>query len=130
MLCVFNPLQRSPNERAAQKALAQAATTIVHGPKPTVSVQKVTDVLFGEARFSELSFDDIDILTTQIPTVALGSTVIEALVKSGIASSNGEARRLLEANAVSVNGEKITNDTKIESQSLIKKGKNNFVLVR
>ncbi|CAN5378131.1 tyrosine--tRNA ligase [soil metagenome] len=123
-------MAENPAARTAQKALAQAVTTIVHGPKRTVSVQKVTAVLFGDAPFSELSFDDIDILTTQIPTVELGITIIEALVQSGIASSNGEARRLLEGNAVSVNGEKTMVDSKIDTQSLIKKGKNNFVLVR
>ncbi len=123
-------MAQNPAARVAQKSLAQAVTTIVHGPKRTVSVQKVTNVLFADAPFSELSFDDIDILTTQIPTVELGITIIEALVQTGTASSNGEARRLLDGNAISVNGEKTAIDTKIVEQSLIKKGKNNFVLVR
>ena len=46
-----------------------------------------------------------------------------------IAKSNGEARRLVASNAVSVNGQKLVEDVKIEAPSLIKKGKNSFVVV-
>jgi tyrosyl-tRNA synthetase len=122
--------KENPGHRAAQKALAEAVTTIVHGPKLTASVQRVTEVFFSDAAFTDLATDDIEILETQILTVQTGITIIDALVESGITSSNGEARRLLEANAISVNGKKITEDAVITTQSLIKKGKNNFVLVR
>lgn len=122
--------KENPGQRAAQKALAEAVTVIVHGPKATASVMRVTEVLFGDAAFTDLAADDIDVLQTQIPTVQSGTTIIDALVQSGVAASNGEARRLLESNAISVNGEKTTNDTVVTTQSLIKKGKNNFVLVR
>jgi tyrosyl-tRNA synthetase len=122
--------KESPGERAAQKALAEAVTTIIHGPKLTASVQRVTEVLFGDAVFTDLAADDIEILETQIPTVQTSITIIDALVQSGSATSNSEARRLIEGNAISVNGKKITEDTVITTQSLIKKGKNNFVLVR
>jgi tyrosyl-tRNA synthetase len=119
-----------PSEREAQKTLAQEVTTIVHGAKRTVSVQRVTNVLFGEAPFSDLAAEDLEILMLQIPTVSVGMSVVDALVTSGIAASNGEARRLIEGNAISINGEKITSDRTIDEMSLIKKGKNNFVLVR
>jgi tyrosyl-tRNA synthetase len=47
-----------------------------------------------------------------------------------LAKSNGEARRLIESGAVSINGEKISENTMIEHPALVKKGKNTFVLVR
>jgi tyrosyl-tRNA synthetase len=56
--------------------------------------------------------------------------VIDALVQSGAAGSNGEARRLITGGGVSVNNQKITDDQELRSPSLIKKGKNSFVLVR
>lgn len=121
---------QAPGDRAAQKRLAEAVTTIVHGQDRAESVQRVTAVLFGDALFSDLQPADIDMLAFEIPHSSLGKRVIEVLVESEIASSNGDARRLIEAGAVSVNGEKITEDVLIETISLVKKGKNNFVLVR
>lgn len=120
----------NPASRVAQKRLAHEVTTLVHGAERTASVEKVTSVLFGDAEFNSLDDKDLDELAGEIPTAAVGDTIINALVSSGTASSNGEARRLIESGAVSVNGEKVSEDAKLEGTSLIKKGKNNFVLVR
>ena len=121
---------QNPGNRAAQKALAMAVTTIVHGVERTESVQRVTDVLFGNADFKSLNDADLDMLAREIPVAQTGISVIETLVNSSVSSSNGEARRLITSGAISVNGEKINEDRIIDSTSLIKKGKNNFVLVR
>lgn len=122
--------KENPGERTAQKALAEAVTTLVHGKENTDSVMRVTRVLFGDAAFTDLSKEDIEILAAQIPSVSVGTTIIDALVSSGIASSNGEAKRLIEANSISINGTKTSTDMIIESASLVKKGKNSFVLVK
>ena len=105
-------------------------TTLVHGTERTESVMRVTDVLFGNASFDDLHSDDLEALALEIPTVSTGKTVIEILVEAGVAASNGEARRLIAGGAVSVNDQKIAEDIVLEAPSLIKKGKNNFVLVR
>lgn len=120
----------NPGARVAQKALAQAVTTIVHGKERTDSVERVTDVLFGSADFKKLQGDDLDMLANEISVLPLGKTLIEILVESGQASSNGEARRLISGGAVSVNSEKVEQDQIVNSVSLVKKGKNNFILVR
>lgn len=120
----------NPGAREAQRTLAREVTMLVHGKERTESVMRVTDVLFGRASFSDLISDDLDALSLEIPTVATGKTVIEALVDSEVASSNGEARRLITGGAVSVNDQKITEDVQLSTLSLVKKGKNSFVLVR
>ncbi len=120
----------NPGAREAQKTLAKEITTLVHGRERTESVMRVTDVLFGNASFADLTAEDLDALALEIPASIVGKTVIEVLVDAGVASSNGEARRLIAGGAVSVNEVKITEDTTITSTSLIKKGKNSFVLVR
>lgn len=120
----------NPGARQAQRTLAHEATIIVHGEARTASVEKVTDVLFGGTPVSELSGDELGMLAAEIPVANVGETVVAALVNTGTASSNGEARRLIEGGAVSVNGEKISDDSTIESTALIKKGKNSFILVR
>lgn len=122
-------VQNNPGARVAQKALAHEVTTLVHGNDRTTSVERVTGVLFGGGDFASLSEEDIGVLAAEIPTASLNSSVVDVLVSSGSATSNGEARRLIESGAVSINGQKISTDQTIETKSLIKKGKNNFVLV-
>ncbi len=120
----------NPSGREAQKTLAREVTNIVHGKERTQSVEKVTSVLFGGSSVHELSADELDMLSHEIPTATIGTSVIDALVQTGAASSNGEARRLIEGGAVSIDGVKITADVPVESLALVKKGKNNFILVR
>jgi tyrosyl-tRNA synthetase len=120
----------NPGAREAQKTLAHEVTTIVHGEDRTRAVEKVTAVLFGGETVSSLSSDELDMLAGEIPTAALGASVIEILVSNGVASSNGEARRLIEGGAISLNGEKIAADQPVETVTLLKKGKNSFILVR
>lgn len=120
----------NPSAREAQKLLAREVTKIVHGEKRTASVEKVTSVLFGDGSFTDLSDDELDVLAGEIPTYKKGETLINILVDSKNAASNGEARRLITSNAVSLNGEKAVIDAPITERTLIKKGKNSFILVR
>ena len=122
--------QANPSAREAQKALAREVTTLVHGKERCESVQRVTQVLFGGASIDELNSDDLDALAGEIPTVAAGKTTIESLVEAGVVSSNGEARRLISGGGIMVNGERVSDDRTLNQPSLIKKGKNSFVLVR
>ena len=119
----------NPGARSAQKVLAREVTDIVHGVNRRESVERVTEVLFGGGDFRQLSDDDLDALAQEIPRVDVGVGVIEALVVSGAVSSNGEAKRLLKSGAISLNGEKLTEDQAVNTTSLLKKGKNTFVLI-
>lgn len=120
----------NPAERAAQKALAFEVTRIVHGVEAAESAEKVTSVLFGGAGFENLSQNDIELLASEIPSAKAGSMVVDLLADSGLAASKGEARRLILGGAISINGQKINDDQMVGEQSLVKKGKNSFLLVR
>lgn len=120
----------NPGERALQKTLAREVTDIVHGRQRRESVERVTGVLFGGGDIAALNDEDLNALANEIPTVDLDTTVIAALVDAGICASNGEAKRLIKSGAISVNGSKIAGDMPLTEISLLKKGKNNFVLVR
>jgi tyrosyl-tRNA synthetase len=122
--------QTDPGARDIQRALAYEVTKLVHGQERTESVRRVTGVLFGGGEFSELNEEDLNALAAEIFTVPLGMSVVDTIQKAGLASSNGEARRLIAGGAISVNGEKISEDMSIDRSVLIKKGKNNFILVR
>lgn len=121
--------RENPGARALQKTLAREVTELVHGRDRRESVERVTGVLFGGEDFSSLSASDLDELAREIPAVPQ-STVVEALVTADAASSNAEARKLIANNGVSLNGQKISEDQLITETSLVKKGKNSFILVR
>lgn len=120
----------NPGARSAQKALAMEVTKIVHGEQAARNACRVTEVLFGSHNLSDLDEDQVELLSGEIPTIGCGNTVIEILVDSGLVQSKSEAMRLISGNAISINGAKIASDQTIIQPSLIKKGKNNFVLVR
>ena len=119
----------NPGARSAQKVLAREVTDIVHGANRRESVERVTEVLFGGGDFKKLSDDDLGALAEEIPCVDAGIDVIEALVESGAVGSNGEAKRLLKSGAISLNGEKLAENKVVNDTSLLKKGKNTFVLI-
>lgn len=119
----------NPGARSAQKVLAREVTDIVHGSARRESVERVNEVLFGGGDFRKLSDDDLGALAEEIPCVDAGVDVIEALVESGAVGSNGEAKRLLKSGAISLNGEKLAENKVVNDTSLLKKGKNTFVLI-
>lgn len=119
----------NPAKREAQKALAFEVTSLVHGHARAENARNISGVLFGQRAFTELLSEEIDMLALEIPTTS-SSHVQNALVTSGVASSNGDANRLIEGGAISINGEKIAKDVELAVPSLIKKGKNNFILAR
>ncbi|MBI3494641.1 tyrosine--tRNA ligase [Candidatus Saccharibacteria bacterium] len=120
----------SPSERAAQKALAFEVTKLVHGRERAENVQKVTEVLFGDnSSVSQLDQNQLELLSGEIPTASFGN-VGDRLVEAGLVSSKGEFRRLLEGGAITINGQRASEDSDVSEISLIKKGKNSFLLVR
>jgi tyrosyl-tRNA synthetase len=121
--------RQNPGTRGLQRTLAREVTTLVHGAARCESVEGVVEVLFGTRDVHDLREEDLDILAQEIPSAAPGD-LVSLLVGAGVAGSNGEARRLLESGAVSVNGEKTMQSADVQAVSLVKKGKNSFVLVK
>ena len=122
--------RENPGVRLLQKTLAREVTDLIHGRERRESVERVTAVLFGGDAFATLKDADLDALGAEIPTAPVGNSVIDTLTASGLVASNSEAKRLIANNAISTNGQKIADDVMITERSLVKKGKNNFVLVR
>lgn len=121
--------RENPGARGLQSRLAHEVTAIVHGDDRTRSVENVTKVLFGGAAVQELNDEELNDLSAEIPSASSGD-LVEILVASGLAASNGDARRLIDGGAISVNGEKVGSTMDVHGPSLVKKGKNGFILVR
>ncbi|MFZ1812313.1 MAG: tyrosine--tRNA ligase [Candidatus Saccharimonadales bacterium] len=127
---LMEEFRSNPAGRAAQKYLAYEVTKLVHGVDRAENARNITSTLFGDTPFEQLLSEELDMLALEIPTTT-ASNVTDALLMSGLETSKGEIRRLIDSGAISVNGHKITSaDTPLPVPSLIKKGKNNFLLVR
>lgn len=124
--------------RTAQKKLAYQVTKTVHGKNQADSAVKVTEILFEGSDYSGLSTDEINLLKGAFESVKAhpGDSLIDVLTSVHLASSKGEARRLLEQKAIKLNGKTVEADYAIkdsdkiaQSSAVLKKGKNNFAVI-
>ena len=122
--------EAEPHVRLLQKALAEDITLRVHGEDDLANAILASKILFGNSTTAELmDIKERDFLTifegvqqVDIPKIELenGLTIVDALSsKSGFLSSNGEARRELKANAISVNKQKVNEDFLLTNKDLI-----------
>ncbi|MDB5166750.1 MAG: tyrS [Candidatus Saccharibacteria bacterium] len=101
-----------PGRRHAQRQLAAAVTTLVHGADSAQIAEHVTDVLTGNRSIDDVSDAGLEALRQEIPSAraAVGAEIISLLVETGLAVSTSEARRLMASNGISLNGQKSQRD--------------------
>lgn len=128
--------QADPGARVAQRRLAYAVTSLVHGEATAAQVERVAETLFGAVAVSELTTEEITLLKTTAPCTALpsGTLLVDSLVALGLATSKREARTFITSGAVLINGEKVTNETHaitgaVGTVVVIKRGKKQFALL-
>jgi tyrosyl-tRNA synthetase len=99
-----------PEQRNAQKRLAQEVTALVHGPQALDSAQRISAALFG-GEVASLQEGDLEQLrqdglaSTEVQT---GDGLLSAMVQAGVTKSTGEARKLVQSAAVRLNSEVVT----------------------
>lgn len=119
-----------PKERIAQKRLAAEVTTLVHGEAAQSIAAMVTDILRGTQSLAEASGAVLESVRSEIATmrVRADAELADVLVGTNLAASKSEANRLLQGNAISLNGIKTTNmhlqeQDFINGRVLLRKGK-------
>lgn len=129
--------REKPELRHAQKVLAKAVVELVHGKEELETALQVTDALFS-GEFDGLTKSAYKILESVINVVHFnGENLIELVVKSGLASSNREAREFISNGAISIQGEKITDSMynvvetskAFDSYAIIRRGKKKYALI-
>jgi tyrosyl-tRNA synthetase len=102
-------LAEKPFLREAQKALAADVTTLVHGPEATAAVQAASEALFGKGDVGALDARTLADATAELPgaDVAVGTTVTDALVATGLVDSRNAARRTIGDGGASLNNVKL-----------------------
>ena len=137
-----------PHLRTLQKKLAEEITTMVHSKEELDNAIKASSILFGKSTSEDLMqldaktfldvFEGVPQAEISKSDLESGLDMIGALAaKTGFLGSNGEARRELKQNSISVNKQKVKEDHQITTSDLIndkfvllQRGKKNyFVLV-
>ena len=140
--------KEAPHLRLLQKSLAKEVTNTVHSEEEYDNAVKASEVLFGKSTAGDLKnlseatfldvFEGVPQAEVSKADIQEGLDMIAALsAKTNFLKSNGEARRALKENAVSVNKEKVGEDYKITVSDLINnkyvilnKGKRNTYIIK
>ena len=99
--------QASGTKPEAQRILAEEMTRLIHGKAALQAAQRISESLFAEDQSSLTESDFEQLALDGLPAfeVSDGLNVVEALVKTGLASSNKEARGFVNSKAVLLNGQ-------------------------
>jgi tyrosyl-tRNA synthetase len=134
----------NPGARIAHKALAKAATDLIHSENATTEAIRASDILFGgELKgIAENTFNEI---LGEVPTKEIqkskfdgaGIPLVELLVHAGLCPSKGQARKDIEGGGVNINNVREASATRAVTASdllfgkhvLLRKGKKNYVVV-
>ena len=129
--------QEHPELREAHKALAREIITDLHGKESYEKAVMMSEALFT-GRFSNLNKTEIEELFKDYEKkeVTIGINLLDLLIDIGAASSKREAREFVSGNAVSINGEKVSNldytirekDFLDDTYIIIKRGKKNYYI--
>ncbi len=139
---------QSPEQRILQKALAEDITLRIHGEEALEMAHKASNILFGKSTAEDLksiSEDDFLSIFSGVPQSEIsmeelksGLGIIDALsAKSGFLKSNGEARRALKENSISVNKTKVNDqymlgerDLLSQRYVLLQRGKKSYCILK
>ncbi|WP_299155882.1 tyrosine--tRNA ligase [uncultured Tenacibaculum sp.] len=130
--------KEAPHARVLQKRLGEEVTVLVHGREEYDKAIAASNILFGKSTAEDLKsldeqtfldvFDGVPQAEVSQSDISEGLSMIDALAgKTSFLKSNGDARRALKENAVSVNKEKVKEDFVITAKDLIA---NKYVLLQ
>lgn len=102
-----------PFRRIGQKRVAAEVTALVHGPDATLAAIAASEALFGQGDLRELDAPTLASALRELPHAELehGSSVVHALVETGLVSSLSEARRAIGQGGVSLDGDKVDDES-------------------
>jgi tyrosyl-tRNA synthetase len=139
---------KAPHMRLLQNRIGEEVTVMTHGREAWENAVRASSILFGKSTAQDLkSIDEqtfLDIFEG-VPQSDLsrsdlknGIDIVDALnEKSGFLKSNGEARRALKENSISINKEKVKEDFALSENDLIanqfilmQRGKRNYFLLK
>ena len=128
---VLKQHEKAPEKRIAQRALARGVTEVVHGRENAEAIENLIETLFSkDTDFTGFSEDELKEFSEFLPTAKKGGMLVDLMVENGLAESKKKAREFISQGAITINGEKVKDDVKVDQVALIKKGKNKFLVVK
>ena len=140
--------QTAPHLRLLQKTIAEEVTTLVHGKEAYFKAVEASQILFGKTTGDSLQkldsqtflelFEGVPQAEVSRSLIDGGLDLVAALAtETGFLSSNGEARRALKENAISVNQVKVDENFTLGAKDLIaaqyillRRGKKNYFILK
>nr|WP_310795974.1 tyrosine--tRNA ligase [Herbiconiux daphne] len=106
-------VEAEPFRREAQRTLAFEVTSLVHGVAATEAAIAAAGALFGQGELAELDAETLGAAVAELPSAkaTAATSVVQALLDTGLVSSLGEARRAIGQGGVYLNNEKVADDT-------------------
>jgi tyrosyl-tRNA synthetase len=135
-------VRTQPEQRAAQKRLAEEVTKYVHGEEALNQAIRITEALFSGTNLKELTASEIKQGFKDVPSFEVNELenvgLIDLLVNAKISPSKRQAREDIKNGAIYINGERsqeldreITSDDRIEDQfTIIRRGKKKYFLIK
>ena len=118
----------APHLREAHNALAKEVITFLHGEAAYEEALKISKALFS-GNIKDLTANQIEMGFGDLPSTSNGNnTLVDTLIELKLASSKREAREFIRNGAVSLNGEKVTDEALVLSSELAIEGK--FIVLR
>jgi tyrosyl-tRNA synthetase len=121
----------APHERAAQRMIARAVTTLLHGAEAARVAEEVSRIIFDKKADPQAIGDDVyATLAAEIPSVRLAGSDVSVLdvLEQAFSLSRGAGRKLIQQGGVTVNGEKLAADALTVSRAKAVRGR--WFLVR
>ena len=118
-----------PHLREAHKALAKEVISFIHSEEDYNQALKISSALFS-GDIKSLTAKEIAMGFNDLPCVEVveGTMLVDLLISAGVASSKREAREFLRNGAVTINGEKVTDEAAVVSKELAIEGQ--FIVLR
>jgi tyrosyl-tRNA synthetase len=120
-----------PAARAAQRALAQEFTTLLHGAEECDAVIAASAALFGQGSLEDLPARTLGEALAEVPRAevpGLGASIVDLLAESGLVNSKSEARRAVKEGGAYLNNVKVTDETYVPSTDDLLHGR--FLVLR
>ncbi|MFG2935638.1 tyrosine--tRNA ligase [Streptomyces sp. NPDC048282] len=131
--------EERPQARAAQRALAEELTTLVHGADQTAAVIAASKALFGQGELAELDDRTLAAALAEVPHVRVAELgpVVDLFAEVGLVASKSAARRTVKEGGAYVNNVKVTAEDAVPSGEellhgrwlVLRRGKKNLAAV-
>ncbi|MER6633288.1 tyrosine--tRNA ligase [Streptomyces sp. NPDC000987] len=131
--------EERPQARAAQRALAEELTTLVHGADQTAAVVAASKALFGQGELAELDERTLAAALSEVPHIRVATLgpVVDLFAETGLVASKSAARRTVKEGGAYLNNVKVAGEDAVPAEEdlihgrwlVLRRGKRNLAAV-